>query len=467
MKKSLVRRLYKLGNIIKLCFAPVILTAVILCGCSVLELMGQDLLGDNKGESIIESTEYETRDEYESNTADAEDLLNKEAVEEVRRTVVLSRAYHNERAWIEYYLGEQKYIASIDKNGKEAFRICAEGIADYDDFCEEYAYIQMETGELCIINKNGETIYSLSSSENGTVLAYGGGYALCTRHVSSFDSNYDVYEIYNSLGDVWSIGFNGEPRDAVYCGYGIFGIEQRGWVPSFYNADKKEWAVTAWLALNGEIYSTFYDGIMVFGVGDFEYGRSSSIYYIRDDGQWGIFEIPLGESVQNERGMGYHDGTIVLEVDDDVYCYDVATGECTAMPREISTRLDEDFSSYWDRTGLHSKEFGFRNDRIVLQLVGDDRKKYIAILDKQWNEIMPVTQYSDVIGFDGYRLVIVQDGETVVYDENGVKLFTAEEIGVKTIGEYCNEVAMVGVGLYIDREGKLLFEEITFLPDGD
>lgn len=382
-------------------------------------------------------------------------------------TLLKSTSYSNNRAWIEYEDEHTNYLASIDKSGNEIFRIESQGITSYDSFSEEYAYLHMQNGDLVLINKSGNILYSVSETADNSILAYGGGYVLCERHEDGFDYSRNLYEVYDTNGDVHEINIGGKYGDANYCGDGVFGISLRGswdWTATFYNAETRQWIITPGALVTGDINIQFDNGVACFGIDYFDpddVGYRSALCIITSDGMWYKEPLYMGWNY-NDYGCGYHDGVVVLrESKGDIYCYTLESGEYTQLAETYASKAVK--GEFSDRSGFYSKEVGFKNNRFVLEMKGADNKSYFGIFDKQWNAILEPTTYDKIIGFDGFRLVIVKNRETVVYDENGNMLFSADEINVDTISAYNDGVAMVDVGVYIDTNGNFLFDEILFL----
>lgn len=427
---------------------------------------GMSSLSDNISDDM-DAEEDESEDATERN--EIKDKMNEDNATDstiTYPTLLKSTSYSNDRAWVEYNYEHTTYIASIDKSGQEVFRIENQNISSYDNFSEEYAYLRMQNGDLSLINKSGSILYSVSESSTNSILAYGGGYVLCERYEDGFDYSRYLYEVYDANGDIHEIDIGGKYGEANYCGNGVFGISLRGswdWTVTFYNAEKRQWILPASASVTGDINIQFDNGIACFGIKYYDpddVGYRSALRIISPDGWW---ETPLlmGWSY-NDYGAGYHDGVVILsESDGYIYCYFLESGEYTQLAGKYASKaLEGDFK---DRTGFYSKTTGFKNDRFVLKMKGSDSRSYFGIFDKQWNAVLEPTTYDEIVGFDGFRLVIVQNGETLVYDENGNKLFSAKEINVDTISAYNDGVAMVSVGKYIDRNGNFLFDDILFL----
>lgn len=387
---------------------------------------------------------------------------------DLNRTIVNSSNYSNERAWIEYEVDDVSYLASIDKKGNEIFKVNSDTIASYDDFEEEYTYLHMTNGDLMVLDKNGDVVYTVSETTDGTVLAYGGGYVLYTRHEEAFDYSRDVYEVFEPTGNVHQIDIGGKYGEANYCGSGVFGIALRGewgWPVSFYDVKDQNWIISYYDDVSGSVRCKFDNGMVCFGLGYYdsrETGYDTAIRYIKADGTWGEKPLFMGLSF-NDYGAGNHDGVVVLHeiYSDDIYCYDLKDGNYWQLEKTYASRALTRNAAPLNK--FDSKETGFKNNRFVLEMEGDDSNFYVAMFDKQWNVILQPTTYDEVVGFDGFRLVLIINGQTLVYDENGEILFSATDIGVDYISAYSNGVAMVDVGVYIDASGNRLFDDISFL----
>lgn len=91
----------------------------------------------------------------------------------------------------------------------------------------------------------------------------------------------------------------------------------------------------------------------------------------------------------------------------------------------------------------------------------------IAIFDKNWNEIMEPTKVMDYglnrayqVSYSCGRLVVDFGDGDVVLDEDGEQIFKASDLGYSNLEPYVDDVSMVSTGKYIDKYGKLLFEDI-------
>ena len=375
-----------------------------------------------------------------------------------------SRDYKNGRAWIKYETDEGVFLGSIDKEGNEIVHIDAREIDEYDDYDEEYAYLHSATFELIVIDKSGNQLYSVMDLWGDSILAYGGGYTLCTHHEASFDTSYDVYEIYYPSGEVKQIDIGGKFGAATYCGESVFGISLRqtwDWTVTFYCAESSSWIVSPDEFFCGSTDVRYEDGLICFAVGYADPDRDGyrSILYIADLNGWHEEHLDFGWN-WNDYGAGYHDGTILLyEIfDDTYYSYDLTTKEWFVLNERYASRLVE--GDFKDRSGAYSKETGFINDRVPLLMKGDDGKNYIALFKKDLEPVAEPMTYSTYLGFDGFRLVLRQNGDVTVYDENMNKLYTAADIGVRQISSFSDGAAMVDTGKYIDRDGNLLFDDI-------
>lgn len=418
--------------------------------------------GDLEGAiAILQNAQSDNPDEQiQTMLNDYLEQYNKKRIE-----LISSRDYKNERAWIKYETGEGVFLGSFDKTGTEIFRLNAGSIADYTDYDEEYAYIKNNDNSWIVLNKSGEQLYTIDDAHGGNVLAYGGGYVFCTHHEDSFDTSYDVYEIYDPSGQATSIDIGGSYGDACYCGDSIFGIELRGswdWTVTFYNSEGQNWIVPPTAGLTGSNNVRFENGLTCFGIKYYDPDDTGYRSSLRIANTTGWYEVPIHEGWSwNDYGAGYHDGAVVLyeSYDGDLYSFELASEKLSSMDKRYSSRIEE--GEFQDRSGFYSKETGFINDRLVIFMKGDDKDRYIGLFDKDLNPVKDIMKYTTYIGFDGYRLVVEQNGETVVYDQDGNELYTASSIGVRTIAAFSDGVAMTEVGKYIDRDGNSLFTEIT------
>lgn len=190
---------------------------------------------------------------------------------------------------------------------------------------------------------------------------------------------------------------------------------------------------------------------------------------VTSDGEMEILSMPESQSTGRGNWIGgkVSEGAIVFMekgANTNAFGYESIAAMCY-YDLESGTFISMD--QYVDkmyRDIISDMELHFSDDRIVIPLIGDDYFTYIAIFDKEWNEVMkPIKVFLNSkrqLSYMCGRLIVNLDDGNAVLDEMGNVIVKACELGCETISPYSNNVAKIGEGKYIDKNGKLLFENI-------
>lgn len=130
---------------------------------------------------------------------------------------------------------------------------------------------------------------------------------------------------------------------------------------------------------------------------------------------------------------------------------------------EITAWADHVYKSDYSSQYYHCK---FVNGKLLLPMEGTDGCLYVGLVDENNQQLIePIkTDYYRSYAADDGRIVVQQDGIDVVYDDQGNRLFSADQWGQERIEPYSGGFARVGDGIHfqrlIDRDGNLLMNEL-------
>lgn len=379
-------------------------------------------------------------------------------------TIEASEDFSNECAWITYSVGEKTYLGCIDKSGKLLFRFLKEEIRKYTEFQQESAYILFENKEAAIIDKSGREVYHIKENSLGNLLSYGDGYYCFMKQYADFDASGIITTIIDNMGNVLYEKDDLKPF-YQYAGEGIF---------YGFNTMKRE---TYWYYNVREdiffecndIGPNNYNKINEFnnGMAHFILSAGGSEAVVASNGEVKILSMPEYEDIYIRQWWGgkvSEDTLVFMTSNTNANGYDSVLVMCYYdLVKEkfvfMNQYIDKMYRDFIDITELH-----FSNNRIVMPLFGDDFNLYVAIFDKEWKEIMKPTKYvfspEHSLVYNCGRLIVNLGEGDVVLDENGNVIIKASELGCDIINPYANDVAKIGEGKYIDKEGKVLFESI-------
>lgn len=380
--------------------------------------------------------------------------------------------YSEGLAWVKYKANEKIYIGCIDREGQIQFSydVTGRNILETTDFSNGFSYIDdLET--LYVINSAGK-ITSQYSKTDYIIPSFGDGYVVTEEHVSGFDEDYYVYKIIDGAGSVIcdSVSeklaeFTGEDVGKVenirYLGKGVFSFPicvDSAWTNANYFI-----STGIWKKWGCGTSTYFYDNLAATGMWYYspteEDPTRADLYYLDYEGQGYLTKLS-GELGWNwSSDIAKCDGYCVLEEYEDY----LVTAKVDDEGDGDFYRLDDKYSDkiIWD--ALPSPRC-INSNRIAIPLRGDDRNNYVAVFDPEWNVIMEPIAASILSPYANGMLVLNVDGDTAIFDANGVKVFSLSEAGYTYLDNYSDEVMRVSDGtktpIYLDKTGNPIFEEI-------
>lgn len=367
--------------------------------------------------------------------------------------------YSEEKAWIQYVKDGESYLACIDKHGNILFQFVDGLNLQANLFSNGCAHITHNDGTIFVIDAIGTVLSTYSLNSTGEVLAYGDGYTLTEKHISSFDEAYDEYRIYDKDGSIveaFHVVDNGVKkksgvRSATYCGMGVFAMDipYGGGLVWYYCAENGSWVDH----IDGSMKCKFYDEIAWIDSDS----TDKALVYLTSTGEIEKVTLPTGTGIDWNwfKECYVKDGVCLIwmeSIDGDYMLnYDFLADTYTFIDEKYLSKVD------WD---VLSDEATFDNGYIFIPMKGSDGKSYFAVFDKQWNAIIDPTVYNNLIGFSEDRLIVKQNGETNIYSFTGELVFTLSEKNISSISAYSNGVAYTSGFYYVDLNGDVLFDNI-------
>lgn len=431
----------------------------------------QDCITFENNYQLWNSRQNDIQSEKETKTASKSP--NEESSElETTTEFISSQDYSEGLAWVKYKSGEKIYIGCIDGEGriKFSYDVTGRNIIETTDFSNGFSYIN-DSEILYVINSAGK-ITSQYSKADCVIPSFGDGYVVTEEHVSGFNEDYYVYKIIDGVGSVIcdSVSeklteFAGEDVGKVenirYLGKGVFSFPV--YVDSAWTNANYFTSTGIWRKWGCETSTYFYDDLAATGMWYYspteEDPTRADLYYLDYEGQGYVTKLS-GELGWNwSSDIAICDGYCVLEEYED-YLVTVKLNDDTD---DDFYKLDDKYSDkiIWD--ALPSPPL-INSNRIAIPLRGDDRNKYVAVFDPEWNIIMEPIVADIISPYTNDMLVLNVDGETVVFDSNGVEVFNLSEAGYTYLSGYSDEVMRVSDGtkvpIYLDKSGNLLFEEV-------
>ena len=403
-------------------------------------------------------------------------------VNERMEVTYYGNAYHDGIAWVNYtnrYLDEndnflysENYETAIDKDGNALFRINTENISDYTitNFSNGYAHV-LTDNRIYVINKDGEITSSYDRGTDIQVLAYGDGYTLIEEHISNFDSSEYQYKVFDYSGNV-KVSFE-YPEKAVararYCEKGIFQmyITNRD---AYYGTKYTDYVSATTgksIELHADVSSTFFEDTTVAGFSSHdpdEVGYRGLLHLINVDFQ--ETSIPIypdtGWDWESSCNPAVADGVCVIQelYDGILYIYDVENAEFRKFDGENADKLMLGVIKNLENPLI------FQNNRLALPLRGNDGKSYVAVYDKQWNQVTAPIQTNHFFPISCDRVLIQTESDTVIYDVNGNEIFKMSDLGYQNeeIQPFSDNVAKIDSSsdelIYVDTNGNILFDKM-------
>ena len=419
---------------------------------------------------------------------DSEEIVienSEEQIQEVNERMKVTyygNAYHDGIAWINYtnryfdenddFLYSESYETAVDKDGNALFRINTENISDYTitEFSDGYAHI-LTDNKIYVINKDGEITSSYDRGTGIHVLAYGDGYTLIEEYISDFDSSEYQYKVFDYSGNV-KVNFE-YPEETVararYCENGIFQMYLTN-RDAYYGTEYTDYVSATTgktIELHADVSSTFFENTTVAGFSSHdpdEVGYRSLLHLINVDCQ--ETSIPIypdtGWNWDTSFNPAVAEGVCVIQElhDGILYIYDVENAEFRKFDGENADRLMLGVIENLENPLV------FQNDRLALPLLGNDGKSYVAVYDKQWNQVTAPIQTNQFFPISCDRMLIQTESGTVIYDVNGNEIFKMSDLGYQDeeIQPFSDNVAKIDSSsdelIYVDINGNILFDEM-------
>ena len=368
---------------------------------------------------------------------------------------------------------EQHYFGVINKSGEMIFRIDSTNISAVTQFSNGYSYVSY-SDKIDVIDSSGITVKSYPIDDSQCVRAYGDGYVLTEVHDSDFDSNGYIYTIYSPTGEtIKTIETTDYSNFVRYLGKGVFLCNGMMY---FVESDKE---------LNVGTESDFHDiyfreNKVVLGIDYYDPdidGYRGKLKILDLDGQ--IEEIEL----YPEYGWDW-DGSVLAIKNNLCILYSYDYYESTLITYNLTDKsfaiMPEDSANkvVWD--DIHSPLLFDDSGKIALTMQGSDGNYYVGIFDTEWTmsaDPIQVRSNSNFVRGFGYsdsgytfsdnRLIISNIGisenpETCVYDGNGNLIYKLDEKGYYGIASYSDGVACVS-----SWEGRYKGNGYTVHLDGD
>ena len=373
--------------------------------------------------------------------------------------------YSDGYAWVQYGKGDKNYWASIDKTGKVICSFDADMVTKVYPYENGYAYLEY-SDKFEVIDTSGRITASYSIDDDNIVKAYGNGYVLTQKYAADFDSSGYTYTIYNYDGSVLDeIESEEELVNSCYCGNGVFGFNledvdgYNGYPNTFYSATDRVWTS----CLTDEFDVNFLEDTTAMAI---DYGSPDTDGYrgklrlMNKNGQ--LSEVLLYPEYGwnwSTDGLTVNENICVLYdySGDQLFSYSLTDGQFYKLDDSYAEKV------IWDAL---PNPLAFFNDRIVLPMRGSDGERYIAAFDHKWNIIFEPMQATSNSAYSENRLIASDDGNIVVYDENGSVVFSVSEKGFSAIAPYHDGVARIADDnispTYLDENGNVLFEQIDF-----
>ena len=436
----------------------IIVMTVVLAGC------GNSASNTNKDSNDVETTVEKT--EEETTEPPTEALVN--SYEEYND-------FSDGLAWVKYNNSNGDYYGCIKKKKKMQFNVSANSVKSVKPYSNGYSYIEYES-QLDVIDKKGNITKSYNSDEEHTILAFGDGYVMTQDYKADFDSKGYTVTIYNPDGsEITSKKFDDRiPYDHFYyCGKGLFELVDQ--VSSqmddddeilFYSIAKEKW-------IDWEIDNdfTWVNSDLKF----FDENTNNAlinIYYKRDTGyNFRIIDNECNHTdykfADYDNGIGYlwreepyplSESNIIFNCGSDeftgLFIYGLKDKKMITIPEKYKDKVIME---------MISQPCVVDSGVFALPLRGEDEKTYLMVFNEKWETVLEATEIESYKGFSCGRAIVNTDTETLVYNSEGKVAFNASDLGYSDVQRYSDDVARVAdqyEPTYLDKDGKVLFEEI-------
>lgn len=117
--------------------------------------------------------------------------------------------------------------------------------------------------------------------------------------------------------------------------------------------------------------------------------------------------------------------------------------------------------AYGDMYPYGLNQCKFVNGRLLLTLMGADGCSYVGLVDEDGQQVMGPLKTDQYVSYaaDSDRIVVLEDGISVVYDVYGNELFRATDYGIQKLKAYSGGFAEGGNNIIIDPDGKQLISD--------
>ena len=403
-------------------------------------------------------------------------------------------------AWVRYSPKDEVKIAwgCIDHEGTIRFTINRElGNVQPTAFCEGYSYLvpgvvsstngAADFEALGIVDVEGN-LTTIELAEDEAIAAYGGGYAVRSRHEEGFDTNQWVYEVLDHDGNSIASETFDEEVFVSYCGSGVFRFKISAEEQRFYCTESDSWVDEL---SDDEVRFEEGSNIALIRTDALDIDPDDQVpryelVFMTSSGKVSKFTTPA-EMVDVYPGP-VSDGVCVIQADvrdadyevyPAVYSYDIDTGNLSHLATDQVDRIDFDYYG--------SNPIMFQDGFCTVIVQGDDGESYIETFDHAWNLVFgpeKIWRNYGAAHFSESAMVIAtsEDDSTpqsTAYDSAGEAIFTVDGYlapmsdGVFLWSEnepeyYESDRAFAAGGSsqesgdlkYYDADGSLLFEEL-------
>lgn len=357
------------------------------------------------------------------------------------------------------------YKAFIDKQGNFACRTYSENIDKVIKMSGPYiAFTPTFSDEYYVADiKNREVIFSSAqSAQCDEILDMGSWNGQCyyVGHSSfaGFDAKGETYTIFEGSGrPVFEKTYSSALKNANYIGEGWFIFAYYGGALYINGETGKCWDFSGaanWSnpVSEGHAYNYIDQDFVCIDL------NSGSVSRIKlPDNQ--LHHVITGQPTENKIVAFEFDPFIMISANfKSIFYYSPAKGVV-----EITAWADHVYKNNYSSEYHHCK---FVNGKLLLPMEGTDGCLYVGLVDENNRKLIePIkTDYYRSYAADDGRIVVQQDGIDVVYDDQGNRLFSADQWGQERIEPYSGGFARVGDGIHfqrlIDRDGNLLMNEL-------
>lgn len=408
-------------------------------------------------------TKSEQKNTVESNTVTSTSSTETEPTTVPTATIIddvnTIHPFSEDLAWISYEENDISYWGCVNKSGEILFKFNDNEYNYNKDYYNGYAYLKSnDRTKLYVVDKEGSicssynlmiedydghfTVTVTNSSEHA--VAYGCGYTVVQTHNADFDSAYYLYTIYDANGNVIDTYKTETDKElnVYYCGKDVFYFDKTSEKRDFFFAKSKNWIVTEYYK-NDDI--TFYDNYAFLQTND------KKSVFLDSDGTIKECEIPGGTNSQKINSI-YDDVCLLINnYNGTLSTYDINTNSYYTLTNEsYLSRID------WD----NAENIIYNDNAIIVPLIGDDKKDYVTVFDKEWNVILEPFEASTFSLINDERFII--DNE-LVYDTKGNVVFNLSSYNMNSARDYYEGVTVANSSSYGNPYGQYLYSNLSFI----